>query len=243
MPERFIEGAELALNKAAKILSILSATKATREWDEVFSTIQAVDWDVVREPVVPSVFLRPRTWSDHAGGVILGVASRFTASAKKETVLEAFIQFVSTEKPPRDSLVNFVDATMKFHAEGQMTQESKSPDNNVYINIPVSLEYEPSEENFLKLRRAFATMFAGNADGRRADLCADALVFYGGLFPHRILVFTGAGGDGKSLRTSLRKTTFKESFGFLSPSCFNVPEEFRKQAGQVAHMSIVTIQE
>ena len=74
-------------------------------------------------------------------------------------------------------------------------------------------------------------------------MCSDALVLYGGLFPHRIIVLTGTGGDGKSLRTSLRKTTFEGSHGFLSPSCFNMPEEFCKQAGQVAHMDIVTIQE
>lgn len=174
---------------------------------------------------------------------MLTLASRFTASARKESVLEAYVQFFSRDMPEWPLIINFEDASLQFEEDGANKQVGKSPRNNVYVHIPVSLDYEPSEDNVLKLRKALATMFAGNKEGRKADMCADALVLFGGLFPHRIIVFTGAGGDGKSLRTSLRKAVFGKCHGFLSPMCFNVPEEFRKQAGQIAHMNAVTIQE
>ena len=58
-----------------------------------------------------------------------------------------------------------------------------------------------------------------------------------------IFVLTGPGGDGKSLLTLSRSNLFRDSHAFLSPSCFSVLEEFRKQGGQVAHMRAVTVQE
>ena len=56
-------------------------------------------------------------------------------------------------------MVNFENATIKFHTDGSMEQVDKSTSNNVYTNVPVTLGFEPAEDDVLKLRRAFATTF------------------------------------------------------------------------------------
>ena len=107
---------------------------------------------------------------------MLSLATRFTACAKKESVFEAYSQFFAGERPQREPNVDFKDATVEFYEDGSILQVKKGTRNNVYTNIPVSLDFEPSQDDVLKLRRSFATMFAGNKEGRKADMCSDALV-------------------------------------------------------------------
>ena len=74
------------------------------------------------------------------------------------------------------------------------------------------------------------------------DMSMEALVLAGLPKPPCVLVPTGVGEDGKSLRSSLRANTFAALHAYISPKVFQVPEELRKQGNQFAFATVLTAQ-
>eukprot|EP00974_Lingulodinium_polyedra_P031076 2990458-Lingulodinium_polyedra.AAC.1 len=64
--------------------------------------------------MAPAMFNRPKTWSDHNGNVLLSLATRCTASAKKESILETYIQFVESPRPAKLPMANLENGTIRL---------------------------------------------------------------------------------------------------------------------------------
>eukprot|EP00972_Heterocapsa_arctica_P067011 9889562-Heterocapsa_arctica.AAC.1 len=217
--------------------------QVAREWSDVFAALAEADWAGMGDPVDPHVFNAPKNWAAHAGACLPNLAARLTGAGKVQSVVGTYVAWFQTPKPEVNGFVNFNDVTLRVDACGTVTPVAKSSDNECYLNVRTSLAFKPSDDDVARVRRYFATTFAGNEHGRFVDMAADALALRGSIMPQRLIVYRGRGGDGKSLRTVLRHNILEGNHGFLSPACFTVEEEFRKQGGQAAHMRAVTIQE
>ena len=88
-----------------------------------------------------------------------------------------------------------------------------------------------------------ATIYAGNSEVRQVSLALESLVSFGIEQPQKIVVLRGFGGDGKSAYSSLRSNIFSDTHQYMSPSVFEVDEEFRKQGSSYAGARFITIQE
>lgn len=75
------------------------------------------------------------------------------------------------------------------------------------------------------------------------DLSMECLSVSEEITPPLILVPTGDGEDGKSLRTILRGNVLGDAHKVMSPKCFQVEDELRKQGNQFAFARGVTIPE
>lgn len=81
-----------------------------------------------------------------------------------------------------------------------------------------------------RLMSFLATIYAGNNEVRHINLPLESLIWHGKDVPHKMLIIRGNGGDGKSV------------YQFISPSVFEVVEEFRKQAAGFSSTKFVTNQ-
>ena len=122
-------------------------------------------------------------------------------------------------------------------------QKPKSPQNNCYTNLGVSLAYTPSDDTKQRLRRFLCTVFAGGAKARLMDATMEALAWMNEIQPHILLVLIGPGGDGKSSRSILRANVMGARHGFLSANAFQKDDEFRVQGIHFVGSLGITVQE
>ena len=187
-------------------------------------------------------------WLKEGGRVIMDISDRFAMKGKGAESLDSYGSYFPQPKPdPVDAYVNFKNATFKIcrtgDAGGRFTKVAKSPENNCYFGIPVSLGYKPSHAHEQELRLFLCTSFAGNPEGRRMDLASEAFVYYNLPSPQVALLFTGDGGNSKSAKAVLRANCFGSHHHFVSSGVLQVPEEFRKQGKHHARARIATVQE
>lgn len=243
LPDWVSDRIEVFLSVCCRVCCKLSEHDIDRSFEAVIGFIAGQPQAELDVPTTSRSFTGQNSWASTAGIAIERCSSRFTSMEKAEVVLNAFVYYFKEEQCPATSMINFVDCTLRLDAHGNIFRIPKSPTNNVYFHVDMELKFRAPDSEIMRFRRAFTCTFAGNEQGRHADSCSDALSWHGCLYPHVILVYSGSGGDGKSLRTILRANVMGSSHGFLSSSCFTIPEEFRKQGGQVAHKKAVTLQE
>ncbi|CAK0895051.1 unnamed protein product [Prorocentrum cordatum] len=143
--------------------------------------------------------------------------------------------------------MNFEDCTLvasgNWAAGNRLEQMPRSPTNDCYTHITASLTYTPAQADVERLRLFLCTPCAGQAAGRRVVMAVEALAMHGEPAPPKIIVLQGGGGNSKSATTKLRANVFADSHKFMSASCLQKDDEFRKQGGQFAGASLLTIQE
>lgn len=232
-----------AIQRCSHYLVDIAVGNDAQEWNVVFERARLMDTQVLEAPAQRANFDRSKHWTADIDRHMLDLASRFAKQSNCKVILDGYGEWCQEEMPPPTRYVDFLDATMELCIGGGATQVAKSPTRNCYVHIPVSLAFRPSDDSVAKMRRFFATTFAGNPETRRADMALEVLALHGKSVPPVILVYRGPRGDGKSTRTLLRDSFYGDAHCHLSPSCFTVPEEFRKQGGQVAFARFVTMQE
>ena len=173
---------------------------------------------------------------------------RFTSKDHAKLLVDLLGTWLSVPKPTPQPMLTCDDASIVFRhnltGRGTMVlQIQKSIANDSYFSIPISLGCPLAEDVVDELRVIMATTYAGQDLGRDVELSLEALCAMSKPIPPVQVMQIGIGGNSKSARTVLRNNVLHGHHVTLSPTTFQVPEEFRKQGGQVAHARMITVQE
>ena len=242
------------LGCAAKVFAFLVSRETKRDVAAVFQEVgQHHEAISASTAACHADFGRPRqedptAWSKEGGRVTLDLTQRYSTKGKSTEFIESYGQFFQIPKPTSEgAFVNAQNVTLKISREGSADERfrsvKKSPSNNCYLGVPVSLDYKPSWQHEEEMRLFLCTSFAGNPEGRRMDMAAEALVWYDVPSPQIGLIMTGDGGNAKSAKAALRANVLGEHHHFVSSDVLQVPEEFRKQGKHFARARAATVQE
>ena len=148
-----------------------------------------------------------------------------------------------TPRPENNGLIAFVDCVLKF-GKG-IEQVSRADCSDVYMEIPQSLAYKPSEEYINWFRKYFTTTIAGDMDVMELEFSIESLAIRGMRLPHHCVIYFGSGGNSKGARSRLRAKVFAAGHKWVSPTVFDktVKDEFRKQGHEFYGAMICTIRE
>ena len=235
------------------LLRVFEANTA-RSWPAVFQNLSAGVADLGNfVPVDLSDFTvnpqgPPRAaWARELFKSLSHVSVRFTASRRSKQVMDDFGTWFQEPNTAAAGFLAFDDSSWKINDEApsdqRFTQVPHSPLNNCYMKIGVPLGAVALDEDVLRLRRFFATIFAGKPMARFIDAAYEARAVSQLPTPQKMVVYRGRGLDGKSARTLLRSNVFGGKHMCLSPTTLQTPEEFRIQGGSFAFAALVTVQE
>ena len=255
---------ERALTRAARIFLILSEQQVERSWDEVFTAASQINFAALTPPTRRELSSKMHgkgrgkggddgdvavgsDWCSDAAIMMPSLCVKYTGIGRPKTILNNYGNWFQEERPAPNGLVNFQDATLDLHSVSEsgvrIKQVAKSPANNCYLHVPVTLNYTPPDADRKRLRKVLCTSYAGQPDARKIVLAMEALALYGSIMPQKIILIEGKGGNSKSATSKLRQNCFGAAHQFISPSVFQKPDEFRKQMGQYAFARVMTVQE
>ena len=106
------------------------------------------------------------------------------------------------------------------------------------------LDYKAPEYLVAKMRNFFATTFSQCPKGLIANLHMECIVLAGtDPVPQKCIIMKGCGGNGKTLDAILRHSQFGRRAKWISPTCFTVRDEFRKQGCGFVDCDVATVDE
>lgn len=174
-------------------------------------------------------------WAAVARRDVKHIPSKFTSVVRWKSLIVGFGTWFQSPKAAGKALVKFHDATAflrETSTKASLDQVPKSRENNCNVHIPIELTIEPAVADVDRLRQFLTTTNAGNVDGKLLDASMEALASYNIPVPQKMLIMRGKGGDGKSARSHLRHVVFAGSDQYMSPSVFEIDQEFRRHGGQ-----------
>ena len=246
---------ERHLGLVANMMKILRQRQTPRTVGDVFEVLQETHATLeTKTSVTASDFAarakRPEeeTWACEGGRIAMELIARYTTKGKTSEMIDSYGLYFQIEKPePAHAHVDFDNVTLRLKRDGggqeRFRAVQKSPTNNCYFGLPVSLEYRVPAAEEEEMRCFLCTSFAGNVEGRRMDMALESLVWYNEILPQLALLFTGDGGNAKSAKAVLRANVMGAHHAFVSGDCFQTPDEFRKQGCHFARAKVCTVQE
>ena len=243
------------LGTAAKVFAFLVSKDIKRDLADVFHLLRdnhavvGAGCSACRSSFVRKLKSEDSAdWLREGGRVLLELTHRYAQKGKGAEIVDSFGEYFQTKRPiPTKKFVNLENVTLQINGdiagEGRFTAVAKSPSNNCYTGIPISLDYKPAWAQEEEMRLFLCTSFAGNPEGRRMDMAAEALVWYDEPSPQVGLIMTGDGGNAKSAKAILRANVMGTLHHFVSSDVLQVPEEFRKQGKHFARARVATVQE
>ena len=246
--EDHLRDLESALLRARAYFVYLMSNNVAQTWQAVFNVMKgrhAANWDRICSADLRLPSEQPAAvWALDMAKVINGICSTYLKKGGGKEVLESFGTFFQTDRPQTSGVVTCDNAAVKFLNEAPFIEQvGWKPENNSYLYLPVTLQYAAADADVERLRKFLTTTYAGNDDGRHLDLCMEALCIAEEMVPPMCLIPMGDGEDGKSMRTELRQNYMGEAHAIMSPKCFQIEEEFRKQGNAFADKNGITIQE
>jgi hypothetical protein len=201
LPGHVVQEIEEALNLARYLFYHLKENIVTRSWDAVFEYLADFDqWD--NYVPVEDYELLNRHWAAVAGQTLRTLPWRL-ASARSNAGLGSFATWYQ-EDLPRDALrLNFEDCTLDLQQGvddlARAKQISKSPDNNCYQHLAITLTWKPPDDDRKRLHEFLATSFAGNPKGRFIVMCVESLALLNKQHVQKMIFPRGTGGNSKSM--------------------------------------------
>lgn len=148
------------------------------------------------------------------------IALEYSKKNRNKEIMDSFGAFYKQPKPEANCCLNFDDSCYKLRFDvppaERLQAVDKSPANDCYKHIPVSLEVKPSDDSVERLECFLATGFAGDEEARDIDCAMEAIPYYGKHVPHVQVFLVGAGGNAKSARSALRHNFMGGSMTALS---------------------------
>ena len=246
---------EKAMALARSFFLDLMKNNIPQEWARVFAHMKSSHHLAsLQKPRCSADFKLPEegpaaVWALDMAKALAQMSSQYLAKGKGKDLVDSIGTYLQEPKGSQSGIVDFIDASIslrdpRFPCESpRVYQVPKSRTNRAYLRIPVSLAYQPPEADVVRLRKFLATYYAGNEECQEMDMSMEALSTEGKATPPCFLVTTGDGEDGKSLRTLLRSNYFGNAHVIISPKCFQVDDELRKQGKHFAHARAATVPE
>ena len=145
-------------------------------------------------------------------------------------VLRNFVNWCGEPKRPA-AVLSFRDCSIVFNPGGQATKIVKSPNNNCYTYVPMSIKYQPSPEDIDRYVLFVGTLYGTDIDARELEAAGKALALMSKRQPPRCRVRKGRGGNGKSLRSNLTRAALQETnVKFASTYLLTRDREFQVSA-------------
>ena len=246
LPEIIISDMEKVFNHAQILYDSLAGGGIEKSWAAVFyffKTSKQNSFEISIETSIASPH-----WAGNISKSLWNILARFTSTSKEEIILTNFGRWFESKKPDPNGIINFTDLSVSIIDEENnnsklVKQIQKSPKNNCYFNIPISISTKVSDSARDRLRLFLSTIYAGNPDSRRINMALESLVWYGYEMPQKMVILKGNGGDGKSALGCLRNAVFSNTHQYISPSIFQVREEFRIQGISFSSARFLTVQE
>ena len=189
LPELIISDMEKIFNQTENIYRSLAEGSVEKSWSAVFYFFKNVKSETVpNDSTIPSSH-----WACSVTKSLWNILARFTSTAKDEMILTQYGRWFETEKQNPSGIINFNDLTLSvIKKEEKITcpvkQIQKSPQNNCYFNIPISVSSKVSDSVRERLRLFLSTIYAGNSESRRINMALESLAWYGYEIPQKMIV-------------------------------------------------------
>ena len=182
------------------------------------------------------------SWPSTQAYAVSKVAASLQRELLSKAVIIHFIEWCETPNPVRPGIAT-TDTCLLFDTdEGPMVQVPKSPNNNIYLFVPLRLLTQDYSNGDIKaatkrLLRFWQTTFWRNGPAFKAQLAAMGLILRG-LNVDRAFWTKGPGGVGQSLNSFLIAALFQSLHEFLDMNIYYSDDELRKQ-GDALHLALI----
>jgi hypothetical protein len=243
---------EKTLQNVAKFLVVLMKKNVGFNVREAFSNLKGRKLTAM-PPVSGKDFHIKRDteyagWAYDAAKAALAMTARFTGKGQSEVMVELIGTWLQVPRPDVPSTCcSFEDGMVQIDdskaGNARVVSVPKSPLRNCYFHMECELGLVVPDWAKQRLQETLVLCWANNEESWKVDTAYESLAWMNQLIPPVANLLYGDGGNSKSARTLLRANVWGDHHKTISPTVFQVPEEFRKQGCHFSSARVGTVQE